>query len=140
MLGAPLGWVAIARPCGDLIHFMTDRYLDGSIQESFWGNLFTSFFIVLALTLGLRISFDRLEKQQLVIGTAIGTLLVRPDIWKTIVGTVSIGNLPPFPSWAPPDAVKHPMLTMVTTFGYVGDSANGLYSLRQLGGAARLGG
>ena len=75
MLGAPLGWVAIARPCGDLIHFMTDRYLGGSIQESVWENLFTSFFTDLPLTLGLRISFDRLEKQQLAIVTilVIGT-------------------------------------------------------------------
>ena len=130
MAGAPLGWVAIAKPCGDLIHFMTESFLPPA-QESTWENLFTTAFVALALTVGLRMSFDRLEKQQLVIvtilvvGTVFGTILVKPDLWETLVGSVSFGHLPPFPPWAPEDAVKHPLLTMATTFGYVGGSVMG---------------
>lgn len=128
MLGAPLAWVPIAKPCGDLFHFLFNRGLSEAISEPVWENIFTSCFIALALTFGLRISFERLEKQQilicgvLLIGTIIGTLIVRPNLNATIWGSLNFGHLPPFPSWAPADAIKHPLLTMATTFGYVGGS------------------
>ena len=128
MLGAPLAWVPIAKPCGALFHFLFGAGLPKSIPEPIWENIFTSCFIALALTLGLRLSFERLEKQQILIclilvtGTIIGTLMVRPDFGQTIVGSLSFGHLPPFPPWAPEDTIKHPLLTMATTFGYVGGS------------------
>ncbi len=131
MIGAPLAWVPISKPCGDLFHHLFQNVLPGSMSEQMWENIITSGFIALALSLGLGLSFERLEKQQLIIcailvsGTAIGTLMVRPDFFRALVGSVSFGYLPPFPEWAPTDAVKHPMLTMATAFGYVGGSAIG---------------
>jgi Mn2+/Fe2+ NRAMP family transporter len=128
MIGAPLAWVPIAKPCGDLFHFLLNDHLTTSISESVWENIITSAFIGLALSLSLKLSFERLEKQQLlicgilVIGTVLGTVLVRPDLWKALIGTVSFGSIPEFPEWAPEDAIRHPMLTMATTFGYVGGS------------------
>lgn len=95
------------------------------------GTLFTCGFIALALTLGLRISFEKLEKEQivifgiLVIGTIIGVFMVRPDFGKGLVGGLSVGHLPSFPEWAPPDAVTNPLLTMATAFAYVGGSVMG---------------
>ena len=120
----------IAKPCGDLFHY----FLDGapkSIPEPVWENLFTCVFIALALALSLRLSFERLEKQQLIIcgilvsGTIIGTLMVRPDFGKALVGSVSVGQLPETPPWTPDDAVKNPLLTMATAFAYVGGSVLG---------------
>ncbi len=128
MLGAPLAWVPIAKPCGDLFHFLLQSVLPAWVLEPVWENMITSCFIGLALTLGLRLSFERLEKQQIAIccilvsGTIIGTLMVRPGFWEAFWGSLSFGHLPPFPSWAPEDTIKHPMLTMATTFGYVGGS------------------
>lgn len=129
MVGAPLAWVPIAKPCGDLLHHLfRDTLEQVPVSEPVWENLFTTAFIALAMFFGIRLSFERLEKQQLLIcgilvtGTVLGVIMVRPDLAKALVGTVSFGNLPPFPSWAPQDAVDHPMLTMATTFGYVGGS------------------
>ncbi len=128
LLAAPLAWVPIAKPCGDLFHYLLFQGLSSSISETVFENLFTSFFIGLALVLGLRLSFEKLEKQQLVIcfilvcGTVFGTMLVRPSFTSAVVGSVSFGYLPPFPAWAPEDAVSYPLLTMGTAFGYVGGS------------------
>lgn len=131
MVGAPLAWVPIAKPCGALLHFLLESRLPLSISVTVWQNIITSCFITLALLFGLRLSFEKLEKQQLIIcgilvaGTVIGTLMVRPDIGKAIIGSLSIGHIPEFPEWTPKDAVKNPLLTMATTFGYVGGSVMG---------------
>ncbi len=131
MIGAPLAWVPIAKPCGDLFYYLFFQGVATSISETVLENLITSLFIILALTLGLRLSYDRLEKQQLAIcfilvcGTIFGTLLVRPDFSDAFTGSLSFGYLPPFPAWAPEDAIRHPMLTMGTAFGYVGGSVMG---------------
>ena len=123
---APMGWVAISKPCGDLFHYVLP--FPDTFSEPVWENLISSFFIALALGLGLRLSYEKVEKQQLLIcgilvtGTILGTLMVRPDFFKALVGTFSFGHFPEFPAWAPEDAVKHRMLTMATTFGYVGGS------------------
>ncbi len=123
---APMGWVAISKPCGDLFHYILP--LPDTFSEPVWENLIATCFIGLALGLGIRLSYDKVEKQQLLIcgilvsGTIIGTMMVRPDFVKALVGTFSFGHFPDFPSWAPEDAVKHRMLTMATTFGYVGGS------------------
>ncbi len=131
MFAAPMGWVAISKPCGDLFHFVLRGVLPASIAEIVWENAIASCFIGLALGLSLRLSYARLEKQQLAIcaillvGTIAGTLMVRPDFLEAIVGTFSFGKLPDFPPWASADAIKHPMLTMATAFGYVGGSVMG---------------
>ena len=131
MIGAPLAWVPISKPCGDLFHHLFQDVLPTSVSEPIWENIITSGFIALALCLGLGLSFEKLEKQQLIIcailvsGTAVGTLMVRPDFFRALVGSLSFGYVPPFPEWAPADAIKHPMLTMSTAFGYVGGSAIG---------------
>ncbi len=131
MLGAPLAWVPIAKPCGDLFHFLFQSSLSQSIAEPIWENIFTSCFITLALAFGLRLSFERLEKQQIIIclilvtGTLIGTLIVRPNFREAVIGSISFGHIPPFPAWAPQDAIKNPLLTMATAFGYVGGSVMG---------------
>lgn len=126
MFIAPMAWVPIAKPCGDLLYYLMKGFLPDALPVVAWQNLLTSFFIVLALVLGLGISFQSLEKQQIAIcgilvgGTLLGTLLVRPDLGQTMLGSVSFGRLPPAPAWAPADAVKYPLLMMATTFGYVG--------------------
>jgi Mn2+/Fe2+ NRAMP family transporter len=128
MVGAPLAWVPISKPCGDLFHYLLRDTLPASVPEHIWENLITSVFVGAALLMALRLTFDKLERQQLIIcailvfGTVTGTLLVRPDFFQTAYGAVNIGYLPEFPSWTPEDAVKHPALTMTTTFGYVGGS------------------
>jgi hypothetical protein len=58
----------------------------------------------------------------LVLGTIVGTLLVRPDFMAAVLGTLCVGYVPPVPDWAPADVRQQPLLTMVTTFGYVGGS------------------
>lgn len=128
MIGAPLGWVPISKPCGDLFHHLFKDVLPSSVPEPVLENAITSVFVAAAILMSVRLSFERLEKQQiaicfmLVVGTFLGTLLVQPDFYQTLTGTFSVGNLPSYPDWAPPDAVKHPYLTMATTFGYVGGS------------------
>lgn len=131
MIGAPLAWVPISKPCGDLFHYMLRDVLPAAEQEVLWENAISSAFIAFALLFGIGLSFERLEKQQLIIcgilvvGTITGTLIVRPDFFAALKGTFRFGDLPPFPDWAPEDTVKHPLLTLGTTFGYVGGSVIG---------------
>ena len=128
---APMAWVAIAKPCGDLCHYMVQGWLPAGIGEPIWENLFSTAFIALALGLSLGVSFVSLEKQQvalcliMVVGTAIGVLMVKPDYLQALIGSLSFGQVPDFPAWAPEDAIKHPLLTMTTTFGYVGGGVLG---------------
>ena len=68
----------------------------------------------MALALGLRLSFEKLEKQQilictiLVVGTILGTMMVRPDFLQTLIGIFNFGHLPDFPAWVPKDTVMAP--------------------------------
>ncbi|MBL7044254.1 MAG: Nramp family divalent metal transporter [Pirellulaceae bacterium] len=132
MLIAPLVWAAIAKPCGDLLHYLLQDVLPMSVAEPVWENYLTTSFVALACLLGLALSFHRLEKQQicicgiLVVGTITGTLMVCPDFWQAFVGSVSVGKLPSsLPEWTPDDARQNPLLTMATTFGYVGGTIMG---------------
>ena len=131
MIGAPLAWVPIAKPCGDLFHFLLRGVLPASIPEPIYENAITCAFILLALAFCLRLSYEKLERQQIVIcsilvaGTILGTLMVRPDLGRALLGTLSFGQLPEFPEWAPRDAVENPLLTMATAFAYVGGSVMG---------------
>ncbi len=131
MLGAPMGITGVAKPWGDLAYFLLEDVLSGFGSRLLWQNLFTTAFMLSAVLIALRLSFAKLEKQQiaicgvLVLGTIVGTLLVRPDLTSTVKGSLNFGHLPDFPSWAPSDAVRHPLLTMSTLFGYVGTGALG---------------
>lgn len=127
-------WAAVARPCGDLLYFLlfensSGRAFPGS--ELFVERCITMLFIVAALGLSSVLSYDLLERQQvviccvLVVGTIIGTLLVRPDMWQALVGSLSFGHVPDLPTWAPPESRRHVSLMLVTTFGYVGGSVLG---------------
>ena len=139
-------WAAIARPSGNLIYhvlnlaFTADAgdlpaevaasslAVRSGISEDVWHSLLATGFILAALLLGGVISFAALERQQviicgiLVLGTIIGTLMVQPDMYAALVGCFSIGHVPPVPEWAPADVRQEPLLTMTTTFGYVGGS------------------
>ncbi len=145
MIGAPLAWVPISKPCGDLFHHLLQNVLPGAENEVLWENAITSTFVALALLFGVGLSFERLEKQQLIIcailvvGTITGTLIVRPDFFAALKGTFRFGDVPPFPSWAPDDAVKHPLLMLGTTFGYVGGSVIGYIAYANWVGLHRWG-
>lgn len=125
-------WTAVARPCGDLIHYLVEPVLAPAASAAAWKSIFSTLFVVAALVFGLRQSFKWLERQQLVIcgilvtGTVVGTLIVRPDLVATLMGSLSVGKFPdPLPRWAPAAARDHALLTMATAFGYVGSSVMG---------------
>ena len=107
MIGAPLAWVPVSKPCGDLFHFLLRDMLPAGEKEIFWENAITSAFIALALFFGIRLSFERLEKQQLLIcgilvtGTIAGTLIVRPDFIAALVGTFRSATCRPSQSGHP---------------------------------------
>ena len=129
MLMAPFLWTAVAKPCGVLLSFFLHDYLPGWLSVASQQNLFTTLFVGAACVFGLLLSFEQLERQQIVIcgilvgGTVLGTLMVQPQIWQMIVGSLSVGCIPDsFPSWTPPDARHNPLLTISTMFGYVGGS------------------
>ena len=129
MLMAPLLWTAVAKPCGVLLSFFLQDLMPGWLSTASQQNLFTTLFVGLACAFGLLLSFERLEKQQIVIcgilvgGTILGTLMVRPQVWEMIAGSLNIGRVPDvFPSWTPEDARHNPLLTVTTMFGYVGGS------------------
>ena len=66
------------------------------IAAGTWKSLFATAFIALALLLGAGVSFASLERQQvmicgiLVLGTIVGTLMVRPDYWAALLGCLTI--------------------------------------------------
>ena len=124
---APLAWVAISKPCGDLVHHLFLAPAEGvDAAEKLWENGISTLFIAVAMLFGIRLSFERLERQQLaicgilVIGTMVGTLMVRPDFVQALLGSFGLKGMPDFPSWAPADAIEYPLLTLATAFGYVG--------------------
>lgn len=140
-------WAAIARPSGDLLYYLLDRIVSlashGStataaatgpaailfgIAAPTWHSLLATAFILLALGLGTGVSLASLERQQviicsvLVVGTIVGTLMVWPNFAAALLGCLHVGHVPEVPRWAPADVRQQPLLTMTTTFGYVGGS------------------
>jgi Mn2+/Fe2+ NRAMP family transporter len=133
-------WAAIARPSGELIYHVVNlaqiadeggenpRTLEqaSGISADTWRAAFATALVVAALVFGAGVTFSSLEKQQviicvlLVLGTIAGTLMVRPDLLEALRGFLRIGYVPPVPDWAPADVRDRPLLTMTTTFGYVG--------------------
>ena len=129
---APLIWAAIAKPCGDLFRHLLAVAQQDPAARAVWANLLTTAFVALACGFGLLLSFERLERQQLVIcgilvgGTIIGTLMVRPDFGEALLGCLNFGRLPEkLPPWTPADARQHSLLTVATVFGYVGGTTMG---------------
>jgi hypothetical protein len=128
-------WAAIARPSGELIHYVLTDFASpeatGTLvaDASIWKAIFGTTFIGVALLLGLGQTFAILEKQQvficvvLVLGTIAGTLMVRPDFAAAFAGMLNFGHIPAdVPAWAPTAARDNWVLSVVTTFGYVGGS------------------
>lgn len=127
-------WAAIARPCGDLLHhlLLSDPATPvDAAHELFVERCLTTLFVAAAVVLSLWLTYEKLEKQQviicgiLVLGTIVGTVLVKPDLVAALHGTLSIGRIPEFPAWAPESTRQQPGLTLATTFGYVGGSVLG---------------
>jgi len=120
-------WAAVARPCGDLLFHIFSGGAHPP-HELLIERVITTVFITAALLVGLFLNYSSLEKQQvvicgvLIVGTIIGTLLVRPDVWAILRGSLSFGHVPEFPPWAPESVRQHAALTLATTFGYVGGS------------------
>jgi Mn2+/Fe2+ NRAMP family transporter len=140
-------WAAIARPSGDLMYFLLERAAVSTgvveatqgvqsrpaesllgISATTWHALLATAVIFVGLALGAGVSFASLERQQVIIcailvgGTIAGTLIVQPDFLAAVRGSLRVGHVPAIPDWAPPDVRQQPLLTMVTTFGYVGGS------------------
>ncbi len=120
-------WAAVARPCGDLLFYLFAG-TESSAPELLSERIITTLFIALALIVSLFLTYDKLEKQQvlicgtLILGTIIGTALVRPDFWAIVKGSLNFGHIPEFPPWTPESIRDQTTLAMVTTFGYVGGS------------------
>lgn len=126
LLALSIALTAVAKPCGNLVvHIFTDSLPVGP-TDTFWENLVTTVFLGLAIGLSLLTSYDILEKQQIIIcgilvtGTILATIIVWPSISGILFGTLSIGNLPAAPDWAPSAARDDYFLNLVTVFGYVG--------------------
>ena len=127
-------WSAIARPCGSLMHFLLFSGAETTVDVSrqlFLERGLSTLFIVAALLFSVLLTYAKLERQQviicgiLVLGTILGTIMVRPDLMAALQGTLSFGHVPEFPPWAPDSARDHQALTLVTTFGYVGGTVLG---------------
>ena len=116
-------WAVIARPCGELLSFLFFADSEHPLVDP---RIFATLFILAALALSMLFTYDRLEKQQLIIcsilvvGTVLATLLVRPD-WKAVmIGLLSWGNIPELVESAPEEHRNDMLSFMVVTFGYVG--------------------
>lgn len=127
LLAAGPLWAAIARPCGELLTYLL--FPDGVPADALWtAPLVGALFVALALGLSLLLSYERLERQQLVIcgvlvaGTITGTLLVQPDLFAAARGFLAFGHVPDFPPWMPAEERANPLPLLAVTFGYVGGS------------------
>ena len=125
MAAAPPLWAAVAKPSGQLIAFLLG--VDTGVH--WWAPpLVTTVFISLALLLSLRTSYQFLERQQLIIccvlvlGTIVGTAMVRPDLVATARGLLSFGRFPEILAAAPAEFRLNEAAILAVTFGYVGGS------------------
>jgi Mn2+/Fe2+ NRAMP family transporter len=116
-------WAAIARPSGELLGYLLWGTTEGN--GSLW---IATAFVAVALIASLSTSYRVLERQQiiicglLVLGTVVGTALVRPDLIAALQGFLSFGNVPPAPASAPPEFHRSVLPLLAVTFGYVGGS------------------
>ncbi len=123
LAAAPPLWAAIARPSGELIGYLL--YGSEAGDATRW---IATLFIAVALGLSLPTSYRVLEIQQLVIcgilvlGTIVGTALVRPDLAAAAQGLFAFGNIPAVPDSAPPEFRLNALPLIAVTFGYIGGS------------------
>ncbi len=121
-----LALTAVAKPCGNLVVHIFSESLPVGSTDTYWENLVTTVFLGLAIGLSLLTSYSFLEKQQIIIcgilvsGTVLATVIVWPSLSGVLFGTLSVGNLPAAPDWAPSAARNDYFLNLVTVFGYVG--------------------
>lgn len=120
MAAAPPLWAAIARPSGELIGHLLNQ------QAS--ARLIATAFLAAAVLLSLKTAYKFLERQQivicglLVIGTIVGTAMVRPDLGAALVGLLSFGQIPEVVEAAPDEFRRNSAALLAVTFGYVGGS------------------
>jgi Mn2+/Fe2+ NRAMP family transporter len=123
LAAAPALWAAIARPSGELV-----GYLMYGADMGVSSRVVATLFIGLALLMSLPTSYKILERQQLlicgilIVGTVVGTILVRPDFAATLRGLFSFGYIPPVPPSAPAAYQLNPLPMVAVTLGYVGGS------------------
>ncbi len=126
-----MGLTTIAKPCGNLIAFLSFDSLPGSLEFGTWENIWTTLLMGFAMSVSFLSSYKALERQQIficglvVVGTVTATVLVHPDLGRMFAGAVNFGSLPAAPKWAPPSARHEYVLSLVTVFGYVGGSLSG---------------
>ncbi|MBX3427418.1 MAG: Nramp family divalent metal transporter [Pirellulales bacterium] len=119
-------WAAIARPSGELLGYLV--YGEGVGQHADVTRMLAIAFMALALGLSLALSYEGLERQQLIIcgalvlGTVVGTALVQPDLRAALAGFLSFGRIPDVLPGAPADFRQHAPAMLAVTFGYVGGS------------------
>jgi len=119
---APFFVAAIAGACGGLM-----KTIFGFGDPRWWG----MFFAMLAIGLGIGVSYGKMEQQQiiicgvLVLGTLIGAIISSPSLLEILKGAFSFGFIPPYPDWvlADPNFLKRSrLLEFATVFGYIGGS------------------
>jgi len=119
---APFFVAAIAGACGGLM-----KTIFGFGDPRLWG----AFFALVAIALGIGVSYGKMEQQQilicgvLVLGTLIGAIISCPSLLEILKGAFSFGYIPPYPDWvqADPNFVQRPkLLELATVFGYIGGS------------------
>ncbi|MCA9236672.1 MAG: Nramp family divalent metal transporter [Planctomycetales bacterium] len=119
-------WAAIARPSGELIGYLI--YGSSVADHAAVTQLLSVAFLTAALLLSLALTYEGLERQQLIIcgllvtGTIIGTALVRPDMGAALAGLLSFGKFPEAVAGAPASARANSAAMLAVTFGYVGGS------------------
>jgi Mn2+/Fe2+ NRAMP family transporter len=116
-------WAAIARPSGVLLSYLWYGSHGGVASQ--W---LATAFIAIALVMSLPTSYRMLERQQiiicglLVLGTIVGTAIVRPDFVAALYGLLSFGKIPAVPASAPAEFQASAWPLLAVTFGYVGGS------------------
>jgi Mn2+/Fe2+ NRAMP family transporter len=128
LAAAPALWAAIALPSGELLGYLTlGAEADPAVRQLATRAIATSF-IAVALLLSFASNYRFLERQQLIIcgilvlGTIVGTLMVRPDYALALRGLFDFGNIPQVPPTAPESFRLNAWPLLAVTFGYVGGS------------------
>lgn len=128
LAAAPALWAAIALPSGELLGYLTLSETASPESREAATRAIATTFIAIALLMSLPTSYRTLERQQLIIcgvlvlGTIVGTLMVRPDYALALRGLFDFGHIPAVPSTAPKSFQLNAWPLLAVTFGYVGGS------------------
>jgi len=121
----------ISRPCGNLLAYLLAGYLPGTSR--FWEVAFAMLLIVAAVGLSLRMSYKKLEAQNLALcailvgGTVLAMFLVAPEPAAALAGAL-IPQFPLTPFGVPEAARAYNFpyfLLLITVFGFTGNSVFG---------------